>query len=196
MEYGKDSTQMICSNVFLVLVLAECFAVMPVNNVKAKSVTELYFSWWSIRTMYSCFCIVLVILYNLLVIRWSFSNEIEFDKIGNVGRFFSKTFWNVSFFITVPVIFYTSSSYARICFIILAIKWPALMMQWRKVEKKLPPHETIRQRSELAHKIKMTSIIIMTLSLSKEMMNLYKRSIDRTKLFFDSWTSAKHYINR
>lgn len=53
------------------------------------------------------------------------------------------------------------------------------MMQWRKVEKKLPPHETIRQRSELAHKIKMTSIIIMTLSLSKEMMKLYKRSIER-----------------
>lgn len=74
----------------------------------------------------------------------------------------------LSIFVTaVPVIFNTSSSYARICFFILAIKWPALMMHWQRVEKRLPHYETIREQSELAYKIKMTSIIVMTLSLGK-----------------------------
>lgn len=67
----------------------------------------------------------------------------------------------------VPVIFYTSSSYARICFIVLAIKWPMLMKHWQRVEKKMPPYKSIREQSELAYKIKMTAIIVMTLSLSK-----------------------------
>lgn len=69
----------------IVLAMAQCFSIMPVNNVKAKYAAELYFSWWSFRTIYSCLFFILTILFNVLVTFWSFSNEIEFDKIGNRG---------------------------------------------------------------------------------------------------------------
>ncbi len=148
--------------------MAQLFTIMPVNNVKAKSASQLYFSWWSARTIYSCIFIVLILLYNLLVFNWSFSDEIEFDKIGNAWVLLTSANFNlIDFRFAVPVIFYSSSSFARIFFIILAMKWPTLMMHWRSVEKKLPQYDSIREQSELAYKIKMNAIIIMTLSLSK-----------------------------
>lgn len=168
--------------IFLVLVMAQCFTIMPINNVTSRTVAQLNFSWWSAKTIYCCTFNVASILFNVIVISWSFMSDISFDKIGKAcNASEGPILWtdqiskstnkigslNRSISITVPIIFYTSCTYARICFVILAMQWPALMTYWRKVEKKLPPYESIRERAELAYKIKMTSIIIMTLSLSK-----------------------------
>lgn len=66
---------------------------------------------------------------------------------------------------TVPVIFFGSVLYARVCFGMLAIQWPTLMRHWENVENSLPSYKSQREKSHLAYKIKIVSIIVMTLSL-------------------------------
>lgn len=47
----------------------------------------------------------------------------------------------------------------------LAIQWPKLMQLWENVENSLPSYKSQREKSNLAHKIKIITIIVMTLSL-------------------------------
>lgn len=67
----------------------------------------------------------------------------------------------------VPVIFFVIVVYARICFGWLAIQWPSLMAKWERVEQMLPPLSCQMAKSRLARKIKMITIVVMTLSLGK-----------------------------
>lgn len=61
--------------------------------------------------------------------------------------------------------FYVSNSAARIFFLLLAIKWPSLMQQWEEIENKIPPFETQKEKAMLAFKIKMTSTVLMLVSM-------------------------------
>lgn len=51
------------------------------------------------------------------------------------------------------------------CFVKLAIKWPAIMLQWDTVEKQLPAMKTQNERGKLSKEIRIISIILITLSL-------------------------------
>lgn len=67
----------------------------------------------------------------------------------------------------VPVIFMSSNAYGIMCFWRLAINWPALMTQWEAVESKLPKHSSELEKYKLAYSIKMISLVVMLVSLSK-----------------------------
>lgn len=64
------------------LVMAQCFAVMPVINIKNDSVSKLRFSWKNIRTIYSTIAIICLISYTLITIRSTVNNEINLKRIG------------------------------------------------------------------------------------------------------------------
>lgn len=138
-----------------ILVLGQLFAIMPVKNVRSKNPLDLFFSWKNVRTFYSILTFIVLFLYSAITIYWSlFIGEIEFIKL-------------------VPVIFYFSNTYTIISFVVLAKKWPGLMKQWLKVESALPKYSTVNEKRMLAYKIKIISITIMTLSLSKKNYYIY-----------------------
>lgn len=65
-----------------VLIMAQCFAIMPVVGVKCDTAAEIYFSWKSYRTIYTLITFVLTTIYAALTIYTTFSVKVEFDLIG------------------------------------------------------------------------------------------------------------------
>ena len=131
-----------------VLVVAQCFGVMPVIGITSKDPRKLRFSFKSFRMVnfYITFCCV-SILFGI-IISWTIRKKMEFGKIEKI-------------------IFYGYNLVGLGCFMSLARKWPKLMQKWTKVDMELPPLKTIYEKSALAYKIRMISLIIMTMSLSK-----------------------------
>lgn len=67
---------------FLVMVMAACFAVMPVMNLNAKNPEDLYYSWKSFRNFYSIANMLLIFAFTIIVVMWSISTRLQFDNIG------------------------------------------------------------------------------------------------------------------
>ncbi|KAJ6635417.1 Gustatory receptor for sugar taste 64f, partial [Pseudolycoriella hygida] len=146
--------------------MAQFFSVMPVINVKTKNAEDIYFSWKSFRNFYSVAVMLIAFAFTILVTYWSLSEKLDFDRFGNVFSFPFIYFSNlIPHFLQVPVVFYTLNSFARIFFLLLAIKWPSLMQQWQEVESKLPAFETQIGRAALAFRIKMVALVVMLLSI-------------------------------
>lgn len=57
-------------------------------------------------------------------------------------------------------------------FIILARKWPDLMLQWETVEAKLPKFRIQGQKRQMAYQIKMIAFIVMMCSLVEHILNI------------------------
>lgn len=136
-----------------VLAMAQCFGVMPVRGIKRADATQLQFAWQSWRCAYAFFMIGLTVMFTVLTILQTFSDELNFDAI-------------------VPVIFYVSVMYIRFAFVRLARHWPTLMLHWERVERELPAYTTQIERQRLAYHIKMVSIVVLTLSLAEHLLNI------------------------
>lgn len=65
-----------------VLVMAQCFAIMPVVGIKGDTASDLHFSWKAFRTIYSLIAFVLTTVYASLAIFVAFRNKVEFDLLG------------------------------------------------------------------------------------------------------------------
>lgn len=68
----------------------------------------------------------------------------------------------------VPMIFFSSVVYGMICFFFLAMKWGTLMIEWEKIENGLPKLQKQCDKRKLAHKVRMLTIVMMMLSLCKQ----------------------------
>lgn len=64
------------------LILAECFAIMPVIGIKSGSAAKMYFAWASVRTIYSIIVFVLMMILTGLTIGVTFRHNVQFDSIG------------------------------------------------------------------------------------------------------------------
>lgn len=72
---------------FSVLVMAECFSVMPVNNVNSENPKDIFYSWKSFRNFYSIVNMLLIFAFTIVVIMWSLSARLQFDTIGKLLPF-------------------------------------------------------------------------------------------------------------
>lgn len=64
-----------------ILVIAQCFGVMPVVGVKSRLASELRFKWNSLRTIYSYIAFLLTFIYAAITLWITFSKEIHFDRM-------------------------------------------------------------------------------------------------------------------
>ncbi|XP_055641419.1 gustatory receptor for sugar taste 64f-like [Toxorhynchites rutilus septentrionalis] len=135
------------------LVMAQLFAVMPVCGILSKDPKKLTFIWTSKRALYTyAMCLGTVFL-----------------SVNAVTRLFDRGF---TFARLTVGFFYTYNLYATYCFILVARKWPAMIRKWCEVEQLLPSSTNILERGQLAYKIKMVSILVMTLSLMEHMLSI------------------------
>lgn len=77
---------MLIGNAFVVLVLAQFFAVMPVQGVMGKSAKDLKFVWKSPRTIYCFFVFAMICLNAVCAAFWMLNERITFIRLGKVGR--------------------------------------------------------------------------------------------------------------
>lgn len=74
---------MYCHLIFYsVLVLAQCFCLMPVKGIKCKNAENLSFSWRSFRTVSCLLFLVATIIDTGLTCYMVFDQPIQFNKIG------------------------------------------------------------------------------------------------------------------
>lgn len=64
-----------------ILVMAQCFGIMPVVGVKSKSASKLKFQWKSVRVAYSFVAFILALIYAVMTIAKTLSRDIQFDSM-------------------------------------------------------------------------------------------------------------------
>ncbi|GAB0093011.1 Gustatory receptor [Sergentomyia squamirostris] len=136
-----------------ILVLGQCFGLMPVINITSKIPGELRFSWLSLRTLYSLVCLLGTGIYTGLTICHSLSSKIEFVRV-------------------VPIIFYSSNLFIIYAFIGLAQNWPSLMETWKNAEMIHPIYQTAKEKRFLKRKICTVTSVLLILSLIEHVLSL------------------------
>lgn len=126
------------------LILAQCFGIMPLNNVTSNNPLDLKFTWKSFKFFYAIFVTICMLFQTISTIIWTFSHRVEFDKI-------------------VPLVTFATNTIALCSFLKLGKKWPVLMQNWHTIENKLPTSN----ETQLIKKIKTISCVTLTVSLSK-----------------------------
>lgn len=135
------------------LITAQLFSIMPVCGIGQKDTTKLHFSWKSKRIFYS----------------YAACLGTAFLAVTSTIRFVDRNF---NFSRLTGVFFYSYNLYGMYCFIRVAQKWPVLMQKWFNVEQLLPQSSNIIERGKLANKIKLISILVITLSLMEHMLSI------------------------
>ena len=66
----------------------------------------------------------------------------------------------------IPLVFNITNLFSFIAFFILGTRWQTLMLVWEETEKIAPPRSQF-DKHKLAYQMKMITIVILTVSLSK-----------------------------
>ncbi|KAI8118769.1 Gustatory receptor for sugar taste 64f [Lucilia cuprina] len=130
----------------------EFFAIMPVKGITNSQPRYFTFSWSNYRTWYSLIFIFIMI----------FDTSLAMNKILNGAI----TFNNIE-----PLIFRICIITFIVCSLSLARKWPDLMVYWYEIEQKLPPYNSQFQKSRMAYKIRMVTLVGMMLSLTEHLLS-------------------------
>lgn len=85
----KTSTSIGCFHEAIgsILVMAQCFAIMPVIGVKSKSASNLKFQWKSVRVLYSFVAFLFALIYAVMTVGKTLSREIQFDRTSKFVTF-------------------------------------------------------------------------------------------------------------
>ncbi|XP_062138673.1 gustatory receptor 5a for trehalose isoform X1 [Drosophila sulfurigaster albostrigata] len=136
-----------------VLVIAQCFSLMPVCGIYAATAQGLRFSWRSWRTWYSVLCICSLSVDTIFTINMTAHSLLD---VRNVE----------------PIIFHVCNLLGFCVFLQLARKWPTLMRHWAAVEQQLPPHQNWKQREHLARRIHQVAMLLLSLSLMEHLLSI------------------------
>ncbi|XP_059226961.1 gustatory receptor for sugar taste 64e isoform X3 [Stomoxys calcitrans] len=136
-----------------VLLMAQVFALMPVNGISSNSAQDLKFSWTMVRTWYSFVITVCFGICSGFNIVFAFRGVFSFDSVEGI-------------------MFYTSIFLIALIFFRMSQKWPSLMQQWQQVEQALPQQSSEMERSWLAHRIKMVLLVATTCSLTEHLLSI------------------------
>lgn len=70
-----------------ILVMAQCFGILPVIGVKSKSASNLKFQWKSVRVAYSFVAFLFTLIYAVMTVGKTLSREIQFDRTSKFAYF-------------------------------------------------------------------------------------------------------------
>ncbi|XP_075236776.1 gustatory receptor for sugar taste 64f-like [Lycorma delicatula] len=126
------------------LILAQCFALLPVHGVRAPNSKSVRFYWLSGRVFYTFASFV----GSATIVALSILRTV------NTG---------ISFLSTVDFVFFGSSTIVTILFLKLALEWPNLLQEWERSEKYLI--SSYGSLYYLPKKIKLMTTVVMSLAL-------------------------------
>lgn len=66
----------------IVLVVAQCFGLFPVQGILSKDISNLRFTWISLRMIYSILFIISIVTYCCIISIKVFQKPISFDVVG------------------------------------------------------------------------------------------------------------------
>ncbi|XP_032599242.2 gustatory receptor for sugar taste 64e [Drosophila grimshawi] len=126
---------------------------MPVCGINSKHAEDLHFRWLSFRTCYALIVIVFFSIASGFLAAFVMRVNFDFDSVETL-------------------IFYGSIFAIAVAFFQLAMKWPAVVLEWQVVESQLPMMRTERERSALAIHIRKIIIIAIGCSLVEHLLSM------------------------
>ncbi|EDW05834.1 gustatory receptor 5a for trehalose [Drosophila mojavensis] len=136
-----------------VLVIAQCFGLMPVCGVRAATSRGLSFSRRSWRTWYSLLYIGAISFDALFAVNFALHGGLDMRSVE-------------------PIVFNGSILWASYQFLQLARQWPQLMRRWARVESHLPPYASRKEREQLARRIHSVASVLLSLSLMEHLLSI------------------------
>ncbi|KAM8709834.1 hypothetical protein ACLKA7_016611 [Drosophila subpalustris] len=136
-----------------VLIIAQIFALMPVRGISSKYADDLNFSWLSFRSCYALIVSILFLISSGYMAAFVMQVNFDFDSVETL-------------------VFYGSIFAISAAFIQLATKWPAVVLEWQRVESQLPALRTEKERGALAYHIRMIIMIAMGCSLVEHLLSM------------------------
>lgn len=139
--------------VYPILIIAQLFGILPVENISYKCPSRLEFTRKSFRYIFAVFVTISCGLEAISSITWTFKTRIEFGKL-------------------VILVYYITNFLSFFCFLRLAKIWPMLMSKWHEVENKLPLNESVKKNNELAVRIRRVAVVILSLSAVEHVLSI------------------------
>ncbi|XP_046825826.1 gustatory receptor 5a for trehalose-like isoform X2 [Vespa crabro] len=149
-----------------IILLANCFSILPVSGVNSPDASYLKFTWYSPKLLYT-------IVFFLSTTVMTVLNALQFTTGINSMK------------MTTGLVFYGTSLIASLLFLKLAKLWPCLALTWEKVEREFMFRHRRISRISLAGRFKLTTAIVMILALVEHSLSILKGS-------FYAMTCAKY----
>lgn len=86
--FSKNYKSSLFHSMKIVLIMAQCFAIMPLNGITGRDFSYLKFKWFSLKMFYTIFGICGISITTILYVIQFFNNEKEFTDIGLIFNFF------------------------------------------------------------------------------------------------------------
>ncbi|GLV41645.1 Gustatory receptor 64f [Carabus blaptoides fortunei] len=153
---APKSTDALCSELHrslrFVLILAQCFALMPLQGIMSDSLNQIRFKWFSFRTLY---CLI--------------------NLCGSIGLF---VFNFVRFLTTgmhfgdlATVFYFTSTTLTILLSIRLARLWHLLNEKWSVMETAMKHYS---YKPNLTYRFKITTLVVLLLALGEHLLFISK----------------------
>ncbi|XP_043500327.1 gustatory receptor for sugar taste 64f-like [Polistes fuscatus] len=138
-----------------IILLANCFSMLPVSGVNTPDASYLKFTWRSPKLLYTIVsflgCTVMTV-FNIL-------------QFANTGFNSLKT---------TSLVFYGTSLLASLLFMKLAKLWPCLALTWEKLEREFMFRHRKVSRISLSGRFKLITAIVMILALIEHTLSILK----------------------
>lgn len=157
-QFFKQTSNKCCDesfhrSIYPIVIIAQCFGIMPVNNVSSKCPSMLTFTWKSFRCFFAVFVALSCGIEAVFSITWTFNTRIEFGKM-------------------IILVYYITNFMSFVCFLLLAKTWPSLMNKWHEVEKNLPQSGHEKDKHGMSMRIRKIAAVILTLSAVEHILSI------------------------
>uniref|UniRef100_A0A5H2X5P1 Gustatory receptor n=1 Tax=Bactrocera latifrons TaxID=174628 RepID=A0A5H2X5P1_BACLA len=150
-----------------VVFISQFFGLLPVSNILADDVQRVYYTWFSLHTLYSGIILLL--------------NTLEFVTVGYLVFKFGLNFHNsgtISLFVVCML--------EHVYFWRLAIKWPFIMRAWRRTEEIFlrPPYRIYATYNMKARIYALTCLVMFSAMVEHSFLvfnSFHKSNLERTQ---------------
>ncbi|XP_039303812.1 gustatory receptor for sugar taste 64f isoform X2 [Solenopsis invicta] len=129
-----------------IIMLAQCFSMLPVCGVNKPDASYLRFTWRSLKILYTAVVFLGVLLISITNILRLLNTGINSAKM-------------------TGFVFYATALVTAIQFVRLAMQWPCLALTWEKLEREFISRHRRISRTTLATRFKIITVIVMLLAL-------------------------------
>ncbi|KAH0949288.1 Gr1 [Eciton burchellii] len=145
-ETFDPSTDSLHASMKPIIMLAQCFSMLPVCGVNKPDASYLRFTWRSPKILYTAIVFLgafIITIYNLLRL---FQTGINSTKM-------------------TTFVFYVTSMVTAVLFARLAMHWPCLALTWERLEREFTSRNRRVSRTTLATRFKIVTAVVMLLAL-------------------------------
>ncbi|XP_011647786.1 gustatory receptor for sugar taste 64f-like isoform X1 [Pogonomyrmex barbatus] len=145
-ETFNPSTDSLHAAMRPIIMLAQCFSMLPVCGVNKPDASYLRFTWRSPKILYTAIVILTVFVMS----------------VGNVLRLLTTGINSVKM---TTFVFYATAVVTAVMFVRLAMQWPCLALTWEKLEREFTSRHRRISKTTLATRFKIVTTVVMLFAL-------------------------------